>query len=506
MNNFFRILIIFFIFSSKIAFSDPYGTLLGNFNNINVYSNGTSGNVSNEYNYVNGTNTGMKWQCVEYVNRYYLSIYNMNIRIAGHNAVDYYPNASARGLSSYPNNGTISPQVGDLLCFSGNTYGHVAIVREVGANYLKVAQQNVSNSASDVNYNVSMSVSSGHYGVSGSSIGSNYVCQGWLRKPATVSCNFTVNNGNNLNGWIFWKYPPMPVNFYTVSLTISNLPVGNNWALYIAKSSGNIAQIAANQSGTTYTFQFAVSVNDPLFPNGGGYFFKVTPQGQPNTSWCESSQFSISSLPTLSVNLNPIQQTYTIGQQVTVTWPISGGLGGQYGGLTGNIRLQFYQNNIPLSNIITVPITNNSYVLTIPSSIQGGTVPGCGYQIAGSIQDGNAPNGYVFAFSNPTFCISPPTGIIKYSENIPNKYELYQNYPNPFNPLTNIQFDIPAMSFVSLKLYNIEGKEISELVSDDLNPGAYNYIFDATKFSSGIYIYKLSANEFIQTKKMILIK
>lgn len=506
MKNFTRVFITFIFFSSQFVFSDPYGTLLGNFNNVNCYSNGTNGYVSNDYNTYNGTNTGMKWQCVEFVNRYYLQIYNLNIRVAGHNATDYFPNAAAHGLIPYSNINSISPQVGDLLCFQGNTYGHVAIVREVGTTYLKVAQQNVSNTSSDINYNVTMSVANGLYNVNGSSIGNGYTCQGWLRKPSgTINCNFTVNNGSNISGWIFWKYPPMPSNYYTVLLTITNLPIGNNWALYISNASGNIAQIAANQSGTSYSFPFNVSATDPLFPNGSNYKFRLTPQGQPNTIWCESSNFSISSLPTLSISMSPSQQNYTPGNSVNITWPISGGLGGNYGGLTGNIRLQYYKNDTALGNIITIPLTNNSYQWIVPTSIPGGMIPGCGYKIAGSVQDGNAPNGYVYAFSN-SFCINSPLIITQESQLIPEKFELYQNFPNPFNPNTIINFDLPKESFVKLEIFDNSGSSIIELSKQVLKEGSYRIEWDATNFASGIYYYRIEAGDNILSKKMILLK
>lgn len=494
---------LLFIFTINVnLYADPYGTLVGAYNGVNCYSNGFSGNVSNEYNYVNGTNTGMKWQCVEFVNRYYLMYYNQNIRVAGHNAIDYYPNASAHGLNPYPNNGTNSPQVGDVLCFSGNTYGHVALIREIGSNYLKVIQQNVTNSASDINYNVTMTYNNGQYNVSGASIGSGYSCQGWLRRSGTVNCNFTVNN-NSLTNWIFWKYPPMPVNFYNVNLTISNLT--GNWALFISRNNSNLGQIAANQSGTNYNFQFAVSTSDPTYPNGGGYYFRLTPQGQFTTSWCESIQFSISALPSMSIVLNPSQSTYMPGQPVTVTWPITGGLGGNYGGLTGNIRLQYYKNDTALGNIVTTALINNSFNWIVPTSIPGGTIPGCGYKIAGSIQDGNAPNGYVYAFSIP-FCITSPLSIEQIEGIVPKEFLLYQNSPNPFNPVTSIYFDLAEKKFAVLRIYDATGKVSVELVNQELNSGSYKVDWNASIYPSGIYFYRLEAGDFSDTKKMILVK
>ncbi len=97
-------------------------------------------------------------------------------------------------------------------------------------------------------------------------------------------------------------------------------------------------------------------------------------------------------------------------------------------------------------------------------------------------------------------------GITNIGTEIPEKYNLYQNYPNPFNPTTNIKFDIPASSFTSLKVYDINGREIADLVSQNLQAGRYEYSFNAAALSSGIYYFKLNSGEFNQIRKMILLK
>ncbi|HRB00268.1 MAG TPA: T9SS type A sorting domain-containing protein [Ignavibacteria bacterium] len=89
---------------------------------------------------------------------------------------------------------------------------------------------------------------------------------------------------------------------------------------------------------------------------------------------------------------------------------------------------------------------------------------------------------------------------------VPTKYELQQNYPNPFNPSTTINFSLPKTGLVSLKVYDISGKEISNLVNENLNVGTYEYKFNAASLSSGIYFYTLKADGISQTKRMMLIK
>ena len=88
----------------------------------------------------------------------------------------------------------------------------------------------------------------------------------------------------------------------------------------------------------------------------------------------------------------------------------------------------------------------------------------------------------------------------------PNMFYLSQNYPNPFNPSTNIHYAISSKQFVNLKVYDILGNEIAELVNEEKSPGNYTVIFDASKLSSGIYYYKLTAGNYTSTKKMVVLK
>jgi len=96
--------------------------------------------------------------------------------------------------------------------------------------------------------------------------------------------------------------------------------------------------------------------------------------------------------------------------------------------------------------------------------------------------------------------------ISRINELIPDKFCLFDNYPNPFNPVTKINFDIPQNCDVILKVFDISGREISELINEKLNAGKYSVDFKAEKVSSGVYFYRLVAGNFTSTKKMILLK
>jgi len=105
-----------------------------------------------------------------------------------------------------------------------------------------------------------------------------------------------------------------------------------------------------------------------------------------------------------------------------------------------------------------------------------------------------------------SFSIKDPNSVKKDENIVVNEYRLYNNYPNPFNPTTTIQFDLKETSIVTLRIYNSLGELVSELENSKLSAGRYTRIFNATNLSSGIYYYKLKANNFVEIKKMALLK
>lgn len=101
-------------------------------------------------------------------------------------------------------------------------------------------------------------------------------------------------------------------------------------------------------------------------------------------------------------------------------------------------------------------------------------------------------------------------GLVSVEENIiagiPNEFSLSQNYPNPFNPETKIRFALPNAGFVSLKIYDIIGREVASIVNENLSSGIHEVNFDAKELDSGVYVYRITSNNFVDSKKMLLIK
>jgi hypothetical protein len=97
-------------------------------------------------------------------------------------------------------------------------------------------------------------------------------------------------------------------------------------------------------------------------------------------------------------------------------------------------------------------------------------------------------------------------GINQISAEIPQDFALHQNYPNPFNPSTNIRFDLPEAGFVVMTVYDLLGREITRLVNQQMQAGSYSVDWDASGYPSGVYFYKIETEDFIEVKKMVLIK
>jgi hypothetical protein len=113
-------------------------------------------------------------------------------------------------------------------------------------------------------------------------------------------------------------------------------------------------------------------------------------------------------------------------------------------------------------------------------------------------------NGYFFW--SDTFTIDIISGIEQGEETAVINFDLKQNYPNPFNPITNIQFSIPKSEFVTLEIYNLLGQKVATLMDKKLNAGIYTEEWNAAGFASGVYLYQLRADNYSETKKLILLK
>lgn len=120
------------------------------------------------------------------------------------------------------------------------------------------------------------------------------------------------------------------------------------------------------------------------------------------------------------------------------------------------------------------------------------------------------------ASSQPDTGLVQPTGVtllvpssivgVGEAAELPANCTLEQNYPNPFNPATTISFNLPAKSFVSLKVFDALGREVSVLLGEELSPGTHSRQWNAVNAPSGLYFYRLQAGGYVETKKMVLLR
>ena len=354
------------------------------------------------------------------------------------------------------------------------------------------------------------------YGTTG--LGNSLNVDNWYVDPAifipnhpsySTSTNFAVyadNQGpNSLNGWKFWK--TLNQSFYRVEIDFGSL--SGQYAIVLTRNGTYIngQNIMTNipPRDTSFYYQPSSSLTD-----GGGYRFRVCPQFDPSTIIDESEEFYISYMPTLNITISPLN--LTVNQNATLNWTVSGGIPGlPDGGWTGNIRLQWYQNNSPLINLDWTSVANHSYNFLVPYSIQGAAQPFTNFQIAGvNAETGTSlPPGYVNDFTD-YFSITGLVGI-ENNNSLPSDFNIYQNYPNPFNPTTTIKYDLPKTCYTTLKIYNLLGQEIKALVNDYKQAGHYSVIWDGLNnegnlVCTGIYLYKIQAGEYKKTRKLALIR
>jgi hypothetical protein len=145
--------------------------------------------------------------------------------------------------------------------------------------------------------------------------------------------------------------------------------------------------------------------------------------------------------------------------------------------------------------ITTGPVTSTPTSLTY---IQNTTVPNWYYINSGTDS--------MFYYLIRAYVSFPETGVRKTIELSPLTFNLGQNYPNPFNPSTKIQFELPSRSFVTLKVYDMIGREVATLVNGIKEAGSHEIKFDASSLPSGIYLYRIATDKFVETKKLALIK
>lgn len=269
------------------AYGEAYGTALGSFNGVMSYSNGsTTTYIPSNSSYINNVYLGVKWQCVEYVRRYYYQIYGMDLYSKHQgNANTWYANSSTMGLVRYRNGeSSTPPQVGDILTSNSGGYGHIGIVKSVTSTNVCTIQQNFTNTATDTNLCKSLTNYNGYYTVGGFSSG--YPVYGWLRKPGATSGWVSVSN---------LSVSPSTVTIgknFDISFTLKELngaaKTFENIAVAILDSSGNFL-FDAKKYDTSVTIQanktWSQTITTSLYASRPEGTYKVIVRGMLGGKW-----------------------------------------------------------------------------------------------------------------------------------------------------------------------------------------------------------------------------
>lgn len=180
---------------------------------------------------------------------------------------------------------------------------------------------------------------------------------------------------------------------------------------------------------------------------------------------------------------------------------------------------RFFQTTVLPKVLLEVPIpmpTPNGLIATIYGRVSQDASPGV-YAIDSINQDDpiwrkvhttDASGNYSFLpdFRAGAVVVQASTGVDDLETSLPTSFDLAQNYPNPFNPSTRINFSLPRAGHVKMQVFNILGQEVKVLVDKSMPAGNYDVEYNASEQPSGIYFYRLTHSEGVQTKKMILVK
>lgn len=224
---------------------------------------------------------------------------------------------------------------------------------------------------------------------------------------------------------------------------------------------------------------------------------------------CHSSSLS----PTVIVFISgpdSVLVNQTVNYTIEISEPSKSGAGldiATKSGTLGVVTPGLHLSNGELVHSSNLVMTNHAVVVTFSYTAPGFVTADTIWATGLATNSNGQVNGDIWNWApSKRINVKSSIGITPISSNVPSNYNLSQNYPNPFNPVTKINFEIPKQGFVTLRIFDLLGREVKTLVNETATAGSYSVDFNATEFSSGVYFYKLTVNDFVDTKRMTLIK
>ncbi|MGA2669084.1 MAG: YCF48-related protein, partial [Ignavibacteria bacterium] len=308
---------------------------------------------------------------------------------------------------------------------------------------------------------------------------------------------------------------------------------GNNWRTLTSPTSNDLNKIDFINSSTGWVFGISGTIYKTT--NGGGNWLQETATGvsgtisgaymvDANTGWLIGPGGIISKTTDSGYNWSP--QTANAGTHTLYSIKM---LNANTGYLCGYTVVRKTINGGNTWDSVLTPSAISTYFSLDFIDVNNGIIAGYGGQITRTTDGGQSWTVYYIGTDNAiyaTYMTSPDTifaagdeasiykfpmgmtKVLEWNNQVPTKYVLYQNYPNPFNPSTTIRFSLPKSGNISLRVYDITGREVKTLLNNEqLNRGTINLTFDGSNLASGVYFYSLSVDgNMIGSKKMVLLK
>ncbi len=251
-------------------------------------------------------------------------------------------------------------------------------------------------------------------------------------------------------------------------------------------TSDQFLELVFQDSSITETTRQVTGLTD------GWYYWRVNASNTAGTStWSSVRSFSVNTQvvnpPVEPTLIAPEDGTINLPPDVEFIWSSSQG--------TGSYCLE-----IATDNTFTSLVYQESQITDTSRLVTGLAVDLYYWRVNASNVGGTSAWSNIWSFS-----VGSPMKIGELS-NLPTAFKLLQNYPNPFNPTTTIPYEIPKTSHVTLTIYNMNGRIVEQLVNQKQEPGFYSVIWNASKYSSGVYIYRIQADDFQQVRKCLLVK
>lgn len=331
----------------------------------------------------------------------------------------------------------------------------------------------------------------------------------WLRRTHFIDTSNGWAVGDNgtiikttTGGWLLPAAATLsaPANNATcVSLTIlldwsDVMPPISNYRVHIATDTG-FTNLVHNQAGINVS-QYNVPSGVLNFNTRYYWRIKATNQVGEGLNWSAVRNFTTTTPAVTAPNLNQPANNSTVNATPELRWDSI---------TTAAIYRVRISTDTNFTNIILDSNNITNRFMNVPSGrLQSNTR--YYWRVTAANSCITSPNSARWSF------ITAMTGLSQNGAEIPAVYELYTNYPNPFNPVTSIRFDLPSSSNVKIVVYNIQGAEITSLLSNELAAGKYSADWDASAYGSGVYFYRIEASStdglrsFVKVKKMVLVK